>query len=412
MESQAVTPDRPAHVPPHLVVDFDMYAPTGEQRDFHDAWKTLQSQSPADVVWTPRNGGHWMALRGRAMSEVFNDFATFSSHIILVPRTSGEQHKLLPTTLDPPEHRAYRSILNPAFSPRRVRSLEQTVRAVAVELIEAVRPAGGCNFTTAYAEALPIRIFLALLDLPPADAVRLKYLSDQTTRPDGSMPFADALQALHDYLAPFVEHRRREPGEDLLSTLAQGRVEGRAITHEECMSLCTQVLIAGLDTVVNFLGFLMLFLAGHPGHRHELRRTPERIPAAVEEFVRRFGIVSIARLVTRDLAFHGAPLRAGDMILLPTVLHGLDERENPDPMRVDFARGNARHSTFGQGAHHCVGAQLARTELRVTIEEWLARIPDFEVAPGAVIQCQGGIVGCVRELPLVWPSANGGAVMP
>jgi cytochrome P450 len=146
----------------------------------------------------------------------------------------------------------------------------------------------------------------------------------------------------------------------------------------------------------------MLFLARHPVHRRQLRDAPERIPAAIEELVRRFGIVSIARLVTRDLDFHGAPLHCGDMILLPTVLHGLDERENADPTRVDFGRSHARHSTFGQGAHHCVGAQLARTELRVTVEEWLARIPEFEVAPGATIACQGGIVGCVSELPLVW----------
>ena len=392
----------PEHVPSSLVVDFDVYAPTRHEADFHAAWKALQDATTADVVWTPHNGGHWIALRGKPMTEVFNDSATFSSHIILVPKSSGEQHKLLPTTLDPPEHRAYRNVLNPAFTPRRVRALEQTVREVAIELIEAVRPAGACNFTTAYAEALPIRIFLALLDLPPADGPRLKYLSDQTTRPDGSMSFAAALQALHDYLTPFVERRREHPGDDLLSTIVSSQVSGRALTHDECMNLCTQVLIAGLDTVVNFLGFLMLFLARNPAHRRQLHDAPEQIPAAIEELVRRFGIVSIARLVTRDLDFHGAPLHCGDMILLPTVLHGLDERENADPTRVDFGRSHARHSTFGQGAHHCVGAQLARTELRVTVEEWLARIPEFEVAPGATIACQGGIVGCVSELPLVW----------
>jgi cytochrome P450 len=216
------------------------------------------------------------------------------------------------------------------------------------------------------------------------------------------MSFAAALQALHDYLTPFVERRREHPGDDLLSTIVSSQVSGRALTHDECMNLCTQVLIAGLDTVVNFLGFLMLFLARNPAHRRQLHDAPEQIPAAIEELVRRFGIVSIARLVTRDLDFHGAPLHCGDMILLPTVLHGLDERENADPTRVDFGRSHARHSTFGQGAHHCVGAQLARTELRVTVEEWLSRIPEFEVAPGATIACQGGIVGCVSELPLVW----------
>lgn len=397
---------RPPHVPPERVVDFDMYAPTRDEPDFHVAWKSLQQRDLPDVVWTPRNGGHWMAIRGKAMTEVFNDYGTFSSRIIIVPKTSGEQHKLLPTTVDPPEHRAYRNALNPGLTPKRVRALEDTVRAVAVELIEAVRPAGGCNFTTAYAEVLPIRIFLALVDLPMSDAPRLKYLSDQTTRPDGSMSFADALQALNDYLIPYVEERRARPGEDLLSTIVQTTVQGRALTHEECMNLCTQVLIAGLDTVVNFLGFMMLFLARHGSHRRSLVADPSLVPAAVEEFVRRFGVVSIARLVTRDLDFHGAPLRQGDMILLPTVLHGIDERENPDPMRVDFTRGSTRHSTFGQGPHHCVGAHLARAELRITVEEWLRRIPDFEVAPGAAIEQMGGIVGCVRALPLVWHNAT------
>jgi cytochrome P450 len=393
---------RPAHVPPERVVDFDMYAPTRDEADFHAAWRSLQCRGLPDVVWTPRNGGHWVALRGKVMGEVFNDYETFSSRVILVPKTSGEQHKLLPTTVDPPEHRGYRAALNPGLTPKKVRGLEETVRAVAIELIEAVRPAGACNFTTAYAEVLPIRIFLALVDLPMADAARLKYLSDQTTRPDGSMSFVDALQALNDYLEPTVIARRERPGDDLLSTIVQTTVPGRPLTHAECMNLCVQVLIAGLDTVVNFLGFMMLFLAQNHRHRHRLVAEPAAIPGAVEEFVRRFGVVSIARLVTRDVDFHGAPLREGEMILLPTVLHGLDDRENEDPMRVDFDRRSTRHSTFGQGAHHCVGAHLARAELRITLEEWLQRIPDFELAPGATIECQGGIVGCVRALPLVW----------
>jgi cytochrome P450 len=398
---------RPDHVPLDRVVDFDMYAPTRDEPDFHLAWKSLQERGLPDVVWTPRNGGHWMAIRGNVLTEIFNDYETFSSHIILVPKSSGEQHKLLPTTVDPPEHRAYRNALNPGLTPRRVRAIEDKVRQVAVDLIEAIRPAGACNFTTAYAEVLPIQIFLTLVDLPLADAPRLKYLSDQTTRPDGSMSFVDALQALHEYMTPYVNARRVQPGEDLLSSIVHTKVSGRDLTHDECMNLCTQVLIAGLDTVVNFLGFMMLYLARHPDDRRRLAADGSMIPAALEEFLRRFGVVSIARLITRDLEFHGAPLKKGEMILVPTVMHGIDDRENDDPMKVDFARGSTRHSTFGQGAHHCVGAHLARAELRITLEEWLRRIPEFGLAPGATIECQGGIVGCVRALPLVWSPAPG-----
>jgi cytochrome P450 len=325
--------------------------------------------------------------------------------VILVPKSVGEQHHLLPTTLDPPEHRVYRGIINPTFTAKRVHEIEGTIRSVATDLIDEVRATGGCNFTTAYAEQLPVRIFLALVDLPMADAPRLKHLSDQVVRPDGTMTFVEAMSAFSDYLTPWIEARRTQPGSDLLSNMINARVDGRELSHEERLNLCIQVLIAGLDTVVNFLGFMMLFLARHAEHRRALTANPGRIPAAVEEFLRRFGVVTIGRLITRDLEFHGAALKQGEMIVLPTALHGLDERENTAPMQVDFARKGARHSTFGQGVHHCVGAHLARAELRITLEEWLKQIPEFSLAPGADIECQGGIVGCVRELPLVWPVA-------
>lgn len=394
---------RPDHVPVDRVVDFDLYAPPGVAEDYHAAWKTLQERNLPDVVWTPRNGGHWLAIRGRALTEIFQDHQTFSNHIILVPKSVGEEHHLLPTTLDPPEHRVYRGIINPAFVPKRVHALEDTIRRVAVELIEEVRSAGGCNFTTAYAEQLPVRIFLALVDLPMSDAPRLKYLSDQVVRPDGSMTFVEAMNAFSAYLTPYIEARSTRPGTDFLSDIVNARVDGRELTLDERLNLCIQVLIAGLDTVVNFLGFMMLFLARDAGHRRALVADPAKIPAALEEFVRRFGVVTIGRLVTRDLDFHGAALKQGDMIVLPTALHGLDERENPEPLRVDFGRKAHRHSTFGLGVHHCVGAHLARAELRITLEEWLKRIPEFGLAPGARIEMQGGIVGCVKAVPLVWP---------
>ncbi|HLY56443.1 MAG TPA: cytochrome P450 [Stellaceae bacterium] len=394
--------ERPPHVPEDRVVDFDMYAPPGVKQDFHAAWKALQAPGVPDVVWTPRNGGHWIATRNRLIDEVFSDHERFSSRVILVPKAIGEQHGLIPTTLDPPEHRPYRTLLNSSMAPKVVGANEPRIRALAAELIEAVRRDGACNFTTAYAEILPIRIFLSMMDLPPGDAAQTKRWCDQMLRPDGSMSFEECMARLFDYLGPYVDARKGGDGDDMLSRMINGRIGDRALTRDEALKLSVQVLIAGLDTVVNFLGFAMLFLARNPAMSRELAGEPELMPAAVEEFLRRFPIVTIGREVARDMEYQGASLRKGEMILTPSVLGGIDERENERPMEVDFHRPTAAHVTFGSGHHKCPGAHLARTEIRVTLEEWLKRIPEFSVAPGKTVEFTGGIVGVVDALPLVW----------
>jgi hypothetical protein len=258
---------RPAHVPPELVVDWDIYNPPKVAQGFHAAWKTLQEGNLPDVIWTPCNGGHWMAIRGQALYEIFTDYQTFSSRNLIVPKALAEQHKLLPTTLDPPEHKGYRAIINPPFTPKRVAAYEAKVREVAVDLIDSFVARGACNFTTAYAEQLPIRVFLAMVDLPMSDAPRLKYLADQVTRPDGSMTFLEAIRGLDNYIKPYIEKRRTNPGDDMLSGIVNAKVDGRELTMDECLKLRTQLLIAGLDTVVNLLGFMMMFLARNDAHR-------------------------------------------------------------------------------------------------------------------------------------------------
>jgi len=169
-------------------------------------------------------------------------------------------------------------------------------------------------------------------------------------------------------------------------------------------------LLGGLDTVVNFLSFSMQFLAGSPSHRQELLDHPDRIPAAAEELLRRFSLVANGRILSRDIVFHGVLLKKGDQISLPQLLTGLDERENKCPMHVDFSRENISHTTFGQGPHLCLGQHLARREIISTLTEWLARIPDFRIAPDAKITHSSGIVGSISALPLVWDPATTKAV--
>ena len=393
----------PTHIPPERVRDFDIYQPLRDGLDFHLSWKALQDSGAPDVIWTPHNGGHWLVLRGPLVERVLSDHANFSSHTVLVPKeTAGVAYRLLPLSLDPPDHAPFRKLLTSGLSPQAVSAVEGRIRALTVGLIEGFKSRGECNFTHEFAEQLPIRIFMQIVDLPETDMPRLKYLADQFTRPDGSLEFADVRRLFHEYISPLVSARRGGQGTDMLSRMINGEVNGRALTDEEAANLCIQVLVGGLDTVVNFMGFVMLFLAEHPAERAALAAQPSNIRIAINELARRFPLVVVGREVRADMNFEGAQLKQGEMVVAPTPLHGLDASENPNPLQVDFARPEARHSTFGAGSHTCPGAHLARTETRILLEEWLARIPDFRVAPGFRVQYTGGIVGSVNELRLVW----------
>ncbi len=393
----------PSHLARDRIRDFDIYQPLREGLDFHHSWKALQDSDVPDVIWTPRNGGHWLVLRGRLVERVLSDYTCFSSHTVLVPKeTAGVAYRLLPLSLDPPKHAPFRKLLTSGLSPQAVTRVEDRIRALTVSLIEGFQAQGQCNFTHDFAEQLPIRIFMQIVDLPEGDMPHLKYLADQFTRPDGSLTFPQVRQLFHEYIAPVVTARRGGEGADMLSRMINGEVNGRALTDDEAANLCIQVLVGGLDTVVNFMGFVMLFLAENPGERAMLASAPERIRLATNELARRFPLVVVGREVRTDMEFEGVQLKQGEMVVAPTPLHGLDETENANPFHVDFERGEARHSSFGSGSHTCPGAHLARTEVRILLEEWLARIPDFQVAPGFKVEYTGGIVGSVNELRLVW----------
>ena len=392
----------PPHVPPECVIDFDLFAQPAPDEDFFEYWKKLQGEGKPDFVWTPCNGGHWIATRGEDIHTIYADHDLFSSRNILLPVERNEAIRVLPTSLDPPEHRPFRNLINHGLSPRVVRGLEPSIRELTVSLIEAFRARGHCEFASEFAEMLPISLFLKMVNLPVEDRIRLKALSEQVNRPDGSMTPEEVNQGFYDYLMPVLLERRANPGDDLFSQFLAGSIDGRPMTDGEAFELCMQVLIAGLDTVVSVLGFLMMFLARNPGHRRQLIDDPAMIPPAVEEFLRRFPLVAIPRTVIRDMEFQGVTFKAGDLILVPTMLHGLDDRAYQCPLDVDFNRRIGIHSTFGAGVHRCPGSLLARAELRIFLEEWLSRIPDFDIAPGRTPKVLYGIVGTVVDLPLVW----------
>jgi cytochrome P450 len=394
--------ERPAHVDPTRVVDFDYLAPPGHEIDVHRAWARLHVPGVPDIVWTPHYGGHWIATRAKDIETMQLDSTRFSYASVTIPR-SAQTLRIVPLELDPPEHTPFRALLSPRFGPKPVADLEPEVRALAVELIEGFVANGECEFVDAFAKRLPIVVFLRLVNLPLEDRELLLEMTEASVRGDAERRQSSQLQ-LQQYVGKWIVERRVHPGPDLFSKMVNARVDGREYTPEETFGMMVNVIFGGLDTVASSLGFIAWHLAEHLELRRKLATDPAVIPVAIEEFLRRFGIPNTARVITHDFEYDGVQFKAGEQILLPKSLHGLDERRYVNAMTVDLERAASRHAAFGDGPHRCPGAGLARMEMRVFLEEWLARIPDFSVRPGATPRTSSGNVNGMMSLPLVWPS--------
>lgn len=392
---------RPAHVALQQVVDFDFYrlqSRPGE--DIQTAWWHLQQSSP-DIFWTPRNGGHWVATRAADIEAMQVDHARFSHASFMIPAMESPI-PALPLDRDPPEHAAYRMLINPALAPNQLAGLETRAREVIVEVIEKIRPQSGCEFMGDIGKVLPIVVFLGIVGLPTSDREMLLPWADDVVRGTTPETKLRGHQSVGRYLMKWIEERTANPGDDLISKIVHAKVMGRAITPAEILGLCSLVLVGGLDTVASMLGFATRFLALNPAHRRQLIDEPELIPQAVEEIIRRHGLANTARLITHDFEYKGVQFRKGEQIQLPNCLVGLDDRVVSDPLTVDFKRQPQRHAAFGNGPHKCPGGNLARAELKVFLQEWLARIPDFEISPGTTPVMACGMVNGMMDLRLRW----------
>lgn len=401
---------KPAHVPDDHVYEIDMYALDGIEQGYHEAWKRIQRPGVPNLIWTPFTGGHWIATNGDTVRDVYSDPSRFSSEVIFLPKEAGEKYQMVPTRMDPPEHTPYRKALDKGLSLAQIRKVEDKVRAIAIELIDGFVAQGECDFAADYANVFPVKVFMALADLPMEDVPTLSRYARMMTRPEGHTPeeMAADLQAGNDgffaYVEPIINARRGSDREDLITIMVNAQINGAPISHEKALGLISLLLLGGLDTVVNFLSFMMIHLAKNTALVDELRQDSLALMRSAEEMFRRFPVVSEARMVAKDQEYKGLSLKRGDMILLPTALHGLDETLNPDPWRINLERRGISHSTFGGGPHRCAGLHLARMEVIVTLEEWLKRIPSFGFKNGESPVYHSGIVAAVDNVPLVWPA--------
>lgn len=396
----------PTHIPADRVFDFNIYDFEVDGAEYQAGMQRLLQSDVPEIFWTPHNGGHWVVTRSEQINEVLNDHEHFSSRQIAVPKAPVEQPPLKPLQVDPPQHLKYRNLLATALSPKAVANLAENVRTLAIELIDGFKPRGECEFISEFAQHLPIAIFMNIVDLPEQDRSLLTGLAEIVVREDDEQLRGEALMKIAGYGMQKIIERRANPGSDLLSSIATAKVDGELLSEHDLTGMLTLLLLAGLDTVASMMGFFARFFALNPAHRRQLIQDPNLINNAVEELLRRYPIANLAREVTQDFEYRGLSLKAGDMIVAPTPLDGLDERRFEDPLSVNFNRDKPIHATFGGGVHRCMGSMLARTELRLFIEEWLKRIPEFEIKPGVEVKVAARTVATITSLPLVWDPAS------
>jgi cytochrome P450 len=390
----------PAHLAEAHIVDFDYLHPAGlAASDIYTVLKPLHALP--DILWTPRNGGHWIVTRSEDVRWVRERHEIFSHGEFGIPR--GAMNVMMPpVTVDPPYHARFRAVLNPAFTPGAVRGLEDHARTVAAELINELAARGRCEFVADFARVMPVIVFLKIMGLDTGrrdEFVKwaLGYTSakDQATKDDSAAKVAA-------FLAEELDARERQPGDDLLSRIVAWRKNPRFGDESEVLGMAIVSFIGGLDTLSNLMSFAAQHLASNPAARRQLIADPALIAPAVEEYIRRHGLTMTGRLIRQDVIRKGVTMPRDDMLLVIDPLAGIDERAYHDPLTIDFTRPNATYDSFGNAEHKCIGEHLARMELGVFLEEWLKRIPDFAVDPGLPAVTYSGPVIGMSQLGLVW----------
>lgn len=349
----------------------------------------------------------WMITRYDEVLEALQMHDLFSNEISNA-LTPTRPVKFQPNNLDAPRHTRLRRVLNRWFSPAAVRHIEPLVIRRSVELIEDLRPAGECDLIADFALRYPTDMFLAMLGLPVEDGAQFvgwvdTVFSNLYTGPDA----AAAMDSIKQYFDAAIAERLarpRDPEADFLSRMLRPDIAGDWLSREDLITVCLSLMVAGLDTTRSALGYAFQHLATHSDDRAKLAADPAVIPKMVEELVRLYSLIlQGGRLVTRDVDFHGLPMKAGDIVWLGIASANRDPRKFDHSDEFDPDRDElSHHLGFGAGPHRCLGMHLARHELAIALREWHARIPEYRLAPGTRLVERGAQLS-LSTLPLQWP---------
>lgn len=363
-------------------------------------YRVMRESLPSLTVMDGPGGSIGVVPHRRDVEEVFRHPDVFASTEAV---DLQNVRPLIPLGIDPPAHRKYRRILDPLFAPRAVARLERPVADLANELMDAFEGRDEIDFAAEFSVPLPSQVFVTLLGLPLDELPTFLAMKDGIIRPhrvvgcEPGEPEAVAHQkrtsaSIYDYFEHVLDERSARPRDDLMSGFLTAEIDGERLTREDIVDICFLFLIAGLDTVTASLDCMFAFLARNPGHRRQLVDDPSLIPAAVEEMLRwESPVMGVVRKTTRDTELGGCPVAAGQQVVLLLGSANTDDVEFGDGDAVRFDREHNRHLAFGGGVHRCLGAHLARLELRVTLREWHERYPHYAVEPGAELAYTSGI---------------------
>jgi cholest-4-en-3-one 26-monooxygenase len=390
----------PTHEPlTDPLVDDEFYA-----GDAFPQYARLRNEAP--VAWNATNG-FWAVSRWDDVMAVSTDPETFCSGRGILVMEIGASYDSPPTMMhtDPPEHTVYRKLVQPGFSPGRMRALEGDARRQAKLLIDEIEPGRPVDFVENVAVPFPLYIISALLGMPDEDWRRFYEWSEAVIpgATDWSEDKRAALQAdMHESLLAATVDRRVDPRDDLISVLAEVEIEDRKLSDAELAMFLVQLLVAGNETTRNLVSGGLVALAERPAEWERLRRDRALVPTAVEEMLRwTTPVVSFMRTATRDTELGGQAIGEGEPVLMLYASANRDERQfGSTAERFDIGRDPNHHVAFGFGTHFCIGAALARIEARVLLEELLDRFETVELA-GEVERSNSSVIAGVKRAPLV-----------
>jgi cytochrome P450 len=385
------------------------FAPPLHDPDFYagdpfPAYRRLRAEAP--LHWHP-TPGFWALTRHEDVVAVSRDPATFcSSRGVLI---SDIERPIMPRQsiiyIDPPEHAQYRKLVQPAFTPGRLRALEQHIGALVTELLDGIEADRPVDFVEAFAAPLPLLVIADMLGVPGADRDRFKHWSDAIIDAGTQQTAENMAQsvALLEYFGTVIAARRERPADDLISVLVHSEIDGDRLAEFDLLMFCLTLLVAGNETTRNLLAHGALALASYPDQRARLAADPALMPRAVEEMLR-WGspIGSFMRTATRDTELRGAAIRAGDRLMMLYDSANRDESVfGDDAEHFSVSRDATGHVAFGFGEHFCLGAQLARMEARIAFAQLLARFGGWQIA-GTVERLPSQFVRGIVRLPLVF----------
>jgi cytochrome P450 family 142 subfamily A polypeptide 1 len=377
-----------------------------ESQPFAD-WAWMREHAPA--YWDATNEV-WALTRYDDVLAVEKNPKTFSSH--RAPRPHGD-HLPMMISMDAPEHTRRRQLVSRAFTPRRVRDHEQTIRRISTEIIDRVAPKGQCDFVWDIAAPLPLLLIADMLGFPAEAYDDLLHWSDDLIRgttindPQAAEVAARAALSFREFqLGVIADRRSKPPQDDLVSILCYAEIDGERLDDESIIQESLLILIGGDETSRHVMTDGMLALLEHPDQMAILRDDSATIMVGVEELLRWVSpIKNMSRTVTRDVAVHGHTMRAGDQVILMYPAANRDPAVFEHPDRFDVQREPNPHIAFGFGPHFCMGASLARMELQVMFTELLRRLPDLHLAGDPSRRRSSNFISGPEAMPVAFTPA-------